>query len=78
MPFRLNDVDGAIRKSVSPILDFRKLEYSDDLAINNVILQTRKRMNPRNQKRDGESTKVRFLWRCNFSISDYLIGLQLI
>jgi hypothetical protein len=51
MPFRLNDVDGAIRKSVSPILDFKKLEYSDDLAINNVILQTSKK------KKESEKSK---------------------
>ncbi|MDQ6865837.1 MAG: winged helix-turn-helix transcriptional regulator [Thermoproteota archaeon] len=27
-------------KSVSPILDFKKVDYTDNLAINNMILQT--------------------------------------
>jgi Lrp/AsnC family leucine-responsive transcriptional regulator len=29
-------------KSVSPILDFRKVDYSDDLVIDNMLLQTSK------------------------------------
>ena len=49
-------------KSVSPILDFKKIDYSDNLAINNIMLQTIKnkmrRIRRYFQKRDGNSIEL--------------------
>ena len=35
-------VNIGFRKSLSPILDFKKVEYSDNLVIDNMLLQTTK------------------------------------
>ena len=56
-------------KSVSPILDFKKVDYSDDRVINNIMLQaTKNKIKSENKikKGMGDSTKVRFLFRSNF------------
>jgi Lrp/AsnC family leucine-responsive transcriptional regulator len=51
-------------KSVSPILDFKKVDYSDNLVIDNMLLQTTK------NKREGLQNKIKkgmvILLKCDF------------
>src|SRR5437899_12989395 len=56
-------------KSVSPILDFKKVDYSDDRVINNIMLQaTKNNIKSENKikKEMGDSTKVRYQLSVNF------------
>ena len=51
-------------KSVSPILDFKKVEYSDNLVIDNMLLQTTK--NKREESENNIKEGMVILLKCDF------------
>src|SRR6266849_8148 len=51
-------------KSVSPILDFKKVDYSDNLAINNIRLQAIK--NKREESENNIKKGVGIQLKCDF------------
>ena len=51
-------------KSVSPILDFKKVDYSDNLAINNIMLQAIK--NKREESENNIKKGIGIQLKCDF------------
>jgi len=51
-------------KSVSPILDFKKVDYSDNLAINNIMLQANK--NKREESENNIKKGIGIQLKCDF------------
>ncbi len=51
-------------KSVSPILDFKKVDFSDNLAINNIMLQTIK--NKREESENNIKKGIGIQLKCDF------------
>jgi DNA-binding Lrp family transcriptional regulator len=51
-------------KSVSPILDFKKVDFSDNLAINNIMLQTVK--NKREESENNIKKGIGIQLKCDF------------